>query len=72
MQNLLNELTELLSKDDRLVVEGKLLKNKIIELALAMDSELIKLLLNNKNIKKHFFADIEVPRSITKCKKGGA
>ncbi len=59
MQNLLNELTELLSNDDRLVVEGKLLKNKIIELALAMDSELIKLLLKNKNIKKHFFADIE-------------
>ena len=53
MQNLLNELTELLSNDDRLVVEGKLLKNKIIELALAMDSELIKLLLKNKNIKKH-------------------
>ncbi|HNV31151.1 MAG TPA: site-specific DNA-methyltransferase, partial [Cyclobacteriaceae bacterium] len=59
MQNLLNELTELLSKDDRLVVDSKLLKNKITELALAMDSELIKLLLKNKNIKKHFFTDIE-------------
>ncbi len=59
MQNLLNELIELLSKDKRLVVEGKLLKNKIIELALAMDLELIKLLLKNRTIKKHFFADIE-------------
>ncbi len=59
MQNLLNDLTELLSKDDRLVVDGKLLKNKIVELALAMEVELIKLLLKNKNIKKHFFTEIE-------------
>ena len=43
MQNLLNELTELLSKDDRLVIDGKLMKNKIIELALALDADLIKL-----------------------------
>ncbi|MFH1259123.1 MAG: site-specific DNA-methyltransferase [Elusimicrobiota bacterium] len=57
MQNLLNELTELLAKDERLVVEGKLLKNKIIELALGMDADLIKLLLKNKSIKKHFFAE---------------
>ena len=59
MQNLLNELTDLLSKDERLVVEGKLLKNKIIELALAMDTELIKMLLKNKSIKEHFFKDVE-------------
>lgn len=59
MQNLLNELTELLSKDDRLVVDGKLLKNKITEIALSMDADLIKLLLKNKIIKKHFFTDIE-------------
>ncbi len=59
MQNLLNDLTNLLSKDDRLVVEGKLLKNKIIELALAMDGDLIKLLLKDKAIKKHFFTDVD-------------
>ncbi len=59
MQNLLNDLTELLSKDDRLVAEGKLLKNKIIEIALAMDADLIKLLLKNKNIKQHFFVEID-------------
>jgi hypothetical protein len=29
MQNLLNDLTDLLSQDDRLVIDGKLLKNKI-------------------------------------------
>lgn len=59
MQNLLNELTELLSKDERLISEGSLLKNKVIELALAVDSGLIKLLLKNKSIKKHFFTDID-------------
>ncbi len=50
MQNLLKDLTELLSKDDRLVSEGKLLKNKIVELALNMDAGLIKLLLKNESI----------------------
>jgi adenine-specific DNA-methyltransferase len=59
MQNLLRDLTELLSKDDRLVSEGKLLKNKVIELALKMDSDLIKLLLGSKPIKKYFFADVD-------------
>jgi adenine-specific DNA-methyltransferase len=54
MQNLLYELIELLSKDERLVVDGKLLKNKIIELALAMDSKLIKLLLEKSKIKNTF------------------
>lgn len=59
MQNLLKDLTELLSKDDRLVSEGKLLKNKVIELALKMDASLIKLLLSIDPIKKHFFKDID-------------
>lgn len=58
MQNLLKELTELLSKDERLVSEGRLLKNKIIEIALGMDADLIKLLLKNKSIKKHFFTEV--------------
>lgn len=59
MQNLLIELTELLSKDDRLVADGKLLKNKVIELALGMDADLIKLLLKNDNIKEHFFSNVD-------------
>lgn len=33
MQNLLDNLKDLLRKDERLVSEGELLKNKIIELA---------------------------------------
>ncbi len=59
MQNLLKELTTLLSKDERLVSEGKLLKNKVIELVLNMDAELIKLLTKSATIKRHFFADID-------------
>ncbi|MBU4320075.1 MAG: site-specific DNA-methyltransferase [Nitrospinae bacterium] len=58
MQNLLEELIQLLSEDERLVSEGKLLKNKVIELALNMDAGLIKLLLKNESIKRHFFAEI--------------
>lgn len=58
MQNLLEELIQLLSKDDRLVSEGKLLKNKVIELALNMDAGLIKLLLKNESIKRHFFVEV--------------
>ena len=59
MQNLLDDLKQLLQQDERCVAEGQLLKNKIIELALAVDAGLIKLLLKNKSIKKHFFTDID-------------
>ncbi len=59
MQNLYNDLKNLLQQDERLVVDGKLLKNKIIELALAMDGSLLKLLLSHAGIKKHFFSDVE-------------
>ncbi len=58
MQNLLNELTQCLQQDERLVVDGKLVKNKIVELALGMDKSLIQLLLKNKAIKKHFFNEV--------------
>jgi len=59
MQNLYNDLKALLQQDNRVVAEGQLLKNKIIELALAMDSGLLKLLLSNPTIKKHFFTEVE-------------
>ena len=58
-QNLLEELTRLLETDPLLVSEGKLLKNKIVELTLAMDVSLIKKLLGHESIKKHFFADAD-------------
>jgi len=60
MQNLFNDLKTLLRQDDRLIsLENTLLKNKIQELARNNDSELIKLLLSQEDIKKHFFFEVE-------------
>jgi len=56
---LLEKLKLLLEKDERLVSEGKLLKNRIVELALKLDKDLIKLLLSNGRIKEHFFKDVD-------------
>ncbi len=57
---LMKELKELLKKDARLVdSEGNLLKNRIVELALKLDKNLINLLLQNDRIKQHFFKDID-------------
>lgn len=58
MQNLLNDLTRLLEQDNRLVAEGRLLKNKVVELALALDPDLIKLLMKHDAIKRHFFVEV--------------
>jgi adenine-specific DNA-methyltransferase len=59
MQNLLEVLKKVLKKDERCVVKRQLLKNKIMELVLKNDKELLKLLLSNKEIKKHFFTEVE-------------
>lgn len=59
MKNLLDNLKSLLQKDERLVSEGELLKNKIIELALKLDKDLIKLLLSNKKMKEVFFTNVD-------------
>ena len=59
MENLLNVLKSLLQKDERMISEGELLKNKVIELALKLDKNLIKLLLSDKKMKGVFFTDVE-------------
>ncbi|HVG42425.1 MAG TPA: site-specific DNA-methyltransferase, partial [Chitinophagaceae bacterium] len=59
MQDVLKELTHLLGKDEQLVSGGKLLKNKITELALNLDRELLRLLLSHAAIKKYFFEEVE-------------
>ena len=59
MENLLNDLKKLLEKDTRLVSNGELLKNKIIELALKLDKDLLKLLLSDDKMRKVFFVDID-------------
>jgi len=69
MENLLNNLKNLLQKDERLVSlpaedsaqagKGELLKNKIIELAIKLDKDLIKLLLSDKKMEDVFFVNID-------------
>ncbi|MDD5638622.1 MAG: site-specific DNA-methyltransferase [Candidatus Pacebacteria bacterium] len=57
-KNLLDELKNLLQKDERLISDGELLKNKIIELALKIDKDLIELLLSDKQMKGVFFTEV--------------
>jgi len=56
---LIEELKDILKSDEKLVSNGQLLKNLIVELALKLDKDLIKLLLKNNKIKEHFFIDID-------------
>jgi adenine-specific DNA-methyltransferase len=59
MQNLQNELIALLKHEDNLVIDGHLNKNKIVELALKVEPQLIILLLKSETFKKHFFQEVE-------------
>ena len=59
MQNLQHELIELLKTEDNLVIDGQLNKNKIIELGLKVEPQLIGLLIKNPTFKKHFFTEVE-------------
>jgi len=57
MQNLMNDLMKLFQKDERIFADGKLLKNKLTELALKLDQPLIELLLSDSKAKEHFFIE---------------
>lgn len=57
MQNLMKDLTKLFQKDERIFVDGKLLKNKLTELALKLDQPLLDLLLSDNKAKEHFFIE---------------
>ncbi|MBP9742230.1 MAG: site-specific DNA-methyltransferase [Burkholderiales bacterium] len=59
MQNLYNDLKELLFQHERYTIEGKLNKPKIEDDGLNLDSGLIKLILQNAKLKKHFFHDVD-------------
>src|SRR3989338_3770378 len=60
MLKLLNKLKSTLEKDKRLVSDdGELLKNKIIELALKFDKDLIHSLMKENDLKEHFFAEVD-------------
>lgn len=60
MKNIFEILTNLLKKDERLVSDDEiLLKNKVQELAYKNDAELIKKLMSDKDVKQHFFFEVE-------------
>ncbi len=62
MQNLMNDLTKLFEKDDRIFAAGTLFKNKLTELALKLDQGLIDLLLSDKKAKEYFFIEKTVKK----------
>lgn len=59
MKNILDKLIEILSKEERYVSDGHLLKNVIVEAALSLDPIFLKLLLNNEEIKNTFFQKVD-------------
>lgn len=56
---ILNVLMETLKEDERIYINGEIMKNKAMELAMKYDARLIKLLLNNDLLKSHFFVSLE-------------
>lgn len=71
MANLFDKLLELLKADERFFSdEGTLLRNKLYETAMNMDSDLIRLLLSDEAIKAHFFTDIDGVLVFDKIKFG--
>ena len=60
MSNIFTVLTTVLSGNEKFCsAEGKLLKNKIAEAANKNDSDLLRVLLNNEDLKKAFFVNID-------------
>lgn len=55
---LLENLATVLEKNNDFVVDGQLLKNKIIESAIKADSEMLALLAADEKLKSVFFSDI--------------
>lgn len=60
LENLSDTLEKILKKEEKYVAEdGKILKAKVYNDTMNMDSNLIKLLINNNKIREAFFIDIE-------------
>lgn len=57
--NLFTHIKELLSKNEKFCKDNELFKNNVVEAALKLDTELIKLLLTDNKAKETFFSDIE-------------
>jgi len=59
MQNLQKTLIQILREDSTYFSEEKLLKNKLTEDAFKLEPKLIKYVLSDNMLKKHFFLDID-------------
>lgn len=60
MTNLFNELVKLLEANSLYISDdGSLMKNKVVEAGLALNPELIKLLLEHDGLRRNFFVEIE-------------
>ena len=59
MGNILTLLENILTKDSRLVSEGKLLRNKIIELSSKLDGQLLHLLFQEPSLANYFFTEVD-------------
>lgn len=57
--NLIDNLTQLFKNDETLTIDGKLAKNKIVELALNLDGNFLQRLLTDDKLREHFFLDID-------------
>jgi adenine-specific DNA-methyltransferase len=56
---LTDELAALLQQDERLLANGRILKNQVTELALKLDTGLLRLLLGHERLKAHFFIEVD-------------
>lgn len=56
---ILQALADVLASDDRLVVDGRLVRNRITELTLNLDGSLLRLLLSDQSVRAHFFTEVD-------------
>lgn len=67
--HLYNELYKVLREEDHFcTIAGELIKSNIETAALNLNSELIRLLLNNELLSRHFFADVDGVKVFDKVK----
>ncbi|MGL5228231.1 MAG: site-specific DNA-methyltransferase, partial [Bacteroidales bacterium] len=60
MTNLFNELEKLLHGNEHYISEdGTLMKNKVVEAGLALNPDLIRLLLTHDGLKRNFFTEVD-------------
>lgn len=59
MQNLQKTLIEILENDTTYFSDDRLLKNKLTEDAFKLEPKLIKYILSDNRLKKHFFLDVD-------------